>query len=165
MNYNYKIKTKEEIAKIVITLRETNPNIRIVTTNGAFDIIHAGHIRTLQKAKSFGDVLIVGLNSDSSVREYKSSLRPIIPQLERAEMLAAFEVVNYVVIFEETNPIELLKLIKPNFHVKSKAGYKGFEKEIIESNGGQIILLDDIPGFSTTKLIEKIKEVLDSEKS
>jgi rfaE bifunctional protein nucleotidyltransferase chain/domain len=165
MNYNFKIKTKEEIARIVTILRETNQNIQIVTTNGAFDLIHAGHVRTLQKAKSFGEVLIVGLNSDSSIKAYKSPLRPIIPQLERAEMLAALEVVNYVVIFDETNPIELLKLIKPNFHVKSKAGYKGFEGEVVESNGGRIILLEDIPGFSTTNLIQRIKEVLDSEKS
>lgn len=162
---NSKIKSREEVSEIIRDCREKNPNIKVVTTNGAFDIIHAGHVRTLQKAKSYGDILIVGLNSDKSIRQYKSPLRPIVPEKERAEMLSALEVVNYVVIFDETNPIELLRIIKPDFHVKSKSGYKGLEKDAVESNGGKIILLEDIPGFSTTNLIQRIKEVLESEKN
>lgn len=162
---NSKIKTREEISIIIEKIRKENPSLKTVTTNGAFDVIHSGHVRTLQKAKSYGDILIVGLNSDKSIKNYKSPLRPIIPQQERAEMLSALEVVNYIVIFDETNPIELLRAIKPNFHIKSKSGYKGLEKDAVESNGGKIILLDDIPGFSTTNLIQRIKEVLESEKS
>jgi len=165
MNNYSKIKDREELSEIVDNYRKCNKGIKIVTTNGAFDLIHSGHVRTLQKAKSYGDILIVGLNSDKSIKNYKSPLRPIIPQYERAEMLSALEVVDYVVIFDETNPIEFLKAIKPDFHIKSKSGYKGLEKDVVESNGGKIILLDDIPGFSTTNLIQRIKEVLESEKS
>ena len=132
---------------------------KIVTTNGAFDIIHAGHIQTLEKAKSYGDILIVGLNSDSSIKRYKSPLRPIIPQKERAEMLAALSVVDYVSIFEENDPREFIKAVKPNFHVKSRLGFKGIEKEVVEENGGKIVLIDDMPGLSTTDIINKIIKI------
>lgn len=130
--------------------------VKIVTTNGAFDLIHAGHVRTLKKAKTYGDILIVGLNSDSSVKRYKSPLRPIISQKERAEMLASLEIVDYVSIFDEDDPREFIKLVKPDFHVKSKSGFKGIETEVVETNGGKIILLDDIPGLSTSNIIKKI---------
>jgi len=150
-----KIKTWSEIEEIVKRLRKENPNIKIVTTNGAFDILHIGHIRSLKEAKSYGDVLIVGLNSDSSIKAYKSPNRPIINQEERAEMLSFLEIVDYVVIFHELDPRKLLDVIKPDFHVKSKAGYKGIEKDVVEKNGGKIILTDtDI--FSTSEIIERI---------
>ena len=154
-----KIKTGIEIKEIVENLREKNPEIKIVTTNGAFDILHSGHAQSLEQAKSYGDILIVGLNSDSSIKRYKSSDRPIIPQKERAIMLSALNAVDYVVIFEETDPRELLKLIKPDFHIKSKKGFKGIEKEAVESNGGKIILIDDVPGISTTDIIKKILDI------
>lgn len=150
-----KIKTKKEIGIICNNLRKEKKII--VTTNGAFDILHVGHVRSLKKAKSFGDVLIVGLNSDSSIRRYKSLDRPIIPQEDRAEMLASLECVDYVVIFDELDPRKFLQAVKPNFHVKSKLGFKGIERGVVESNGGKIILLEDIPGISTTDLIKKIK--------
>ena len=158
-----KIKTKDEIKDIVIKLRKKNPNIKIVTTNGAFDIIHTGHIKSLEQAKSYGDIVIVGLNSDNSIKRYKSALRPIIPEKDRAKMLASLQVVDYVVIFEEDDPRELLKLIKPDFHVKSKTGFKGIEKETVESNGGKIILIDDVPGLSTTDILKKIKSIIRAE--
>jgi rfaE bifunctional protein nucleotidyltransferase chain/domain len=161
--YERKIKNRYDISKIVQELRSQKPDIMIVTTNGAFDILHSGHVTSLEQAKSYGDVLIVGLNSDNSIRHYKSPHRPIIPQKERATMLASLEVVDYVTIFEETDPCELLKVIKPNYHVKSRSGYKGIEKEVVEQNGGEIILLEDLPGLSTTNIIEKIREILNHE--
>jgi D-beta-D-heptose 7-phosphate kinase/D-beta-D-heptose 1-phosphate adenosyltransferase len=156
LNLDKKIKTKEEIKKLVETMRIENSEIKIVTTNGAFDILHSGHIRSLELAKSYGDILIVGLNSDASVKRYKSPLRPIIPQKERAQMLAALECVNYVVIFDEDDPRNLLEAIKPTFHVKSKTGFKGIEREVVESSGGKIILVEDIAGISTSEIIAKI---------
>src|SRR6516164_8663910 len=91
---------------------------RIVTTNGCFDILHVGHIRTLNAAKALGDVLIVGLNSDKSVQKLKGPKRPIVPEADRAEILANLNAVDYVTIFPEDTPVELLKLIKPDVHVK-----------------------------------------------
>lgn len=158
-----KIKTREEIKEIVEKLRKENPKIKIVTTNGAFDVLHSGHVYTLETAKAYGNILIVGLNSDSSIKQYKSESRPIIPQEERAKLLSALQCVDYVVIFEETDPRALLEVIKPDFHVKSKSGFKGLETEIVVKNNGKIILLEDIPGFSTTNLINKIKEILEKE--
>jgi len=154
-----KIKSRKEIQSIVAQLRQKNPKIRIATTNGAFDLMHSGHLHSLYTAKSYGDILIVGLNSDKSIRSYKSSDRPIIPQEERAKMLSALEKIDYVVIFDEDDPRELLRVIKPNFHVKSKAGFKGIERDVVESNGGKIILLEDISSFSTTDIIRKIKSL------
>ncbi|GAG14983.1 unnamed protein product, partial [marine sediment metagenome] len=97
-----KIKTFEEIKEIAPKLKSEGK--KIVTTNGSFDLLHIGHVKSLQKAKEYGDILIVGLNSDSSIKQYKSKDRPIVGQKERAEMLAALECVDYVVIFDETDP-------------------------------------------------------------
>ncbi len=165
--FEEKIKTRSEIQEIVSGLRAKNPGMKIVTSNGCFDIIHAGHAYSLAKAKSYGDVLIVGLNSDDSVRKYKSSdKRPIIPQQQRAQMLAALESVDYVVIFDETDSRALLSVIKPDFHVKSKSGFvarPGFvdcnERGVVESNGGEIVAIDDIPGISTTEIVKRMKEL------
>jgi len=154
-----KIKSLVEIQEVISSLKKDKPLIKIVTTNGAFDIVHSAHIKSLTQAKSFGDVLIVGLNSDSSIKKYKSELRPIIPQKDRAEMLANLEMVDYVVIFDEEEPSALLRAIKPNYHVKSKSGYKGLEKDAVEYNGGKIILLEDVPGISTSQIINKIIDI------
>lgn len=158
---NPKIKTVKEIQEIVETLRRKNPNITIVTTNGAFDILHAGHAKSFVEAKSHGDVLIVGVNSDASIKRYKSPHRPIIPEQDRAEMIAALQVVDYVVIFDEDDPRNLLDVIKPNKHIKSKAGFTGIEKETVEKHGGKIILIEDIPGISTSQIIKKIRALPD----
>jgi rfaE bifunctional protein nucleotidyltransferase chain/domain len=161
-----KIKTLEQIEKIVGSLREENPLTKIVTTNGCFDLVHSAHVHTFERAKSFGDVLIVGLNSDKSVRAYKSPERPIVSQQQRSEMLAGLESVDYVVIFEETDPRNLLEIIKPDFHVKSVSGFKaspgfidGVERSTVERNGGQVKLIEDINGVSTTDIIKKIKNL------
>jgi len=125
----------------------------IATTNGAFDILHRGHIYTFLEAAKRGN-LIVGINSDESVRRYKGNDRPINNQYDRAYMVAALDFVAYATIFEEDNPIELLSIIKPDFHVKSKSGFKGLEREVVETNGGDIVLLEDIEGYSTTNILQ-----------
>lgn len=163
MEAKNKIKTKEEIKEIIKLLRKNNPKIKIVTTNGAFDIIHIGHIKSINESKKYGDILIIGLNSDKSIKKYKSKDRPIIPENERAEILANLEKVDYVVLFDEPDPRNLLEVIKPNFHVKSESGFKGIEREIVEKNGGNIILIKDVSSHSTTKIINELKEFLSKE--
>ena len=147
-----------QLGKVISNYRKLNPQNKIVTTNGAFDIMHSGHAKSLEMAKSYGDLLIVGLNSDSSIKKYKSIDRPIIPQSERAIMLASLESVDYVVIFDETDPIKFLEMVKPDFHVKSKSGYKGIEGPTVEKYG-KVVLIGDIEGISTTEIINKILEI------
>ena len=151
-----KIKTSEELRKIVENLKKQNKII--VTTNGVFDILHLGHIKYLEKAKKLGDVLIVAVNSDSSVKQIKGPRRPINNQKARAEVLSALGFVDHIVIFNETVPIKILSEIKPNIHVKG-GDYKIekiIEKGIVEKNNGKIVLIPEIKGYSTTDLINKI---------
>lgn len=132
----------------------------VVTTNGCFDVLHLGHLRYLQAARQLGDLLVVAVNSDSSVRELKGENRPLVPEDERAEMLAGLECVDYVVIFPESTPIELLAELKPSIHVKG-GDYKLeqlVEREVVEENGGKVIVGLNVPGKSTTNLIEVICE-------
>ncbi len=148
------IKTASEIAALSKTLRE-NGN-KIVFTNGCFDLLHIGHIKYLESAKKFGDVLIVGINSDESVSTLKGSSRPINPQHDRAYLLGALEIIDYVVIFDEETPYNLIQAIKPHVLVKG-SDYK--DKEII---GKDIVddlkLIEFVNGKSTTHIINKIKQ-------
>jgi len=128
----------------------------IVTTNGAFDIIHKGHIYLLTEAKKKGNILIVGLNSDKSIKKYKSITRPINCQEDRAIVLSALECVDYITIFDEPDPLNFLRAIEPHLHVKSRKGYKGLEKEVIDEN--KIHLIRDVPGYSSTMLLKKLYE-------
>ena len=130
----------------------------IVTTNGCFDILHVGHVRYLKKAKSFGDVLVVALNSDSSTRALKGPTRPINTQDDRAEILASLECVDIVVIFDETSPENLLVEIAPDVHTKG-ADYSIEtlpEAKAIMNAGGRIEFIDFVEGKSTTNVISKI---------
>lgn len=154
--FTNKIKSRDELKQILGELRKSNKDIKIVTTNGSFDLLHSGHVKSLLEAKKHGDILIVGLNSDSSIKQYKSKERPIIPQQERANMLAALECVDFVTIFDETVPNNFLLAIKPNIHIKSKTGYTGAEKEALAKIGAKLVLIDDIPGLSTSEIINKI---------
>ena len=134
---------------------------KIVFTNGCFDIIHAGHVRYLKKAKSLGDILVVGLNSDSSVVSIKGPARPIVPQNERAEVLSALSSVDYVVIFNEQTPIKLIEAIRPDILAK---GADWAAKEIagagvIKKNGGRIRRITLVKGRSTTNIIKRILEL------
>ena len=154
MTTAHKIVTLPELEVIVHELK--NQGKKIVTTNGAFDLLHVGHVQALEASKTYGDVLIVGLNSDTSIKQYKSELRPIIPETERAEMLAALACVDYVTIFNETDPKMFLELVKPDVHTKG-GDYdpeKLLEYDVITRNGGKVIKTDSIK--STTGIIEKI---------
>lgn len=148
------IKTFGEIEKLAKKFHETGK--KIVFTNGCFDILHVGHVKYLQEARSFGDVLILGLNADSSVRKLKGPSRPINNQEDRAYILASLESVDYVVIFEEETPYDLIKLIKP--HVLVKGGdYVG--KEVVGQDiADELKLVQFVDGKSTTNTIKRIQE-------
>ena len=151
-----KIKTREELKLTIDEARRQGK--KIVTTNGCFDILHVGHLRYLQQAKEQGDILIVAINSDESVRAIKGDKRPLVPEDERAEVLAALECVDYVMIFPELDPIQFLHDLRPDIHVKG-GDYKldqVIERETVESLGGEMRLIPGAPGKSTTNLIERI---------
>lgn len=155
---NQKIYPRNELASR-LQQAKADGNV-VVTTNGCFDVLHLGHLRYLQAARQLGDLLVVAINSDSSVRELKGENRPLVPEDERAEMLAGLECVDYVVIFSESTPIELLAELKPSIHVKG-GDYKLeqlIEREVVEKNGGKVIVGLNVPGKSTTNLIEVICE-------
>ena len=131
----------------------------VVSTNGCFDILHTGHVRILKQARAHGDLLVVGLNSDESVRRLKGAERPINCQEDRAEILASLECVDYVTIFTEDTPVEFLKVLKPKTHIKG-GDYSPedlAEKPVIESWGGKLLLIDLVPDKSTTRLVDKIR--------
>jgi len=132
---------------------------KVVSTNGCFDILHVGHSRILAESKALGDVLVVGLNSDSSVSKLKGPSRPINKQDDRAELLAALSAVDYVTIFDEDTPVEFLKELKPNIHVKG-ADYKPEdlqETPVVRSFGGEVVILQLVPGRSTSNVVSKIQ--------
>jgi len=155
---NQKIYHLSELASI-LQQAKSDGNV-VVTTNGCFDVLHLGHLRYLQAARQLGDLLVVAINSDSSVRQLKGENRPLVPEEERAEMLAGLGCVDYVVIFPELTPISLLSELKPSIHVKG-GDYKLeqlIEKDVVEANGGKVIVGLNVPGKSTTNLIEVICE-------
>lgn len=134
-------------------------NKRIVFTNGCFDIIHLGHIDYLSKARDLGDILLIGLNTDNSVKRLKGSNRPIINQLERSVLLASLLFVDGVILFDEDTPYNLINKIKPHILVKG-SDYKKEDivgADIIEKTGGEIITIDFLEGYSTTSILNKIK--------
>ena len=149
------IKTINEISSLCRDLRFKGK--KIIFTNGCFDIIHSGHIQYLEKAKEYGDILVLGLNSDNSISEIKGENRPINNQTDRAYIIAALESVDYVVIFDENTPYELIKAVKPHILVKG-ADYKN--KEVIGHDlVKEVKLVDFVEGKSSTKTIEKIKKI------
>lgn len=132
----------------------------VVFTNGCFDILHVGHLRYLQEAKRRGDILIVGVNSDASVKRLKGKDRPINSEKDRAEMLCGLESVDYTVLFEEDTPVALLEELKPSIHVKG-GDYKKEdlpETEIVEKHGGEVRILSFVEGKSTTNIVNKIQK-------
>lgn len=154
-----KIIEREKLKKIIEELKKEGK--RVVFTNGCFDIIHLGHIRYLREAKKEGDVLIVGLNSDKSVRMIKGGKRPLMSQEERAEILAALEMVDFVVLFDEPVPDELIKIIRPDIHIKG-GDYSSPEElpeaELVRSLGGKVVIAQGVEGKSTTNIIRTILE-------
>ncbi len=151
-----KIKRREDLQRIVEDLK-TNGK-RIVFTNGCFDLLHIGHIRYLEESKSFGDILVVGLNGDRSVRNLKGPHRPILPEEERAEILSSLECVNYVTIFDEPTPMELISFLQPHVLVKGGDWTKETTvgREVVERSGGEVVILPFVDGSSTSSLIETI---------
>ncbi len=138
---------------------------RVVTTNGCFDLLHLGHIEYLTEARALGDVLLVGVNSDASVKRLKGPSRPLNSELVRARQLASLECVDYVVIFEQATPEELIRLVKPAIHAKG-GDYRVEdlpERHVVREGGGEIRVLSLVPGYSTTSLIEKLKLLPDEE--
>jgi len=147
--------------KVLISIREKLKveHKKVVFTNGCFDFIHSGHIHYLKEARSFGDILVVGVNSDNSIRRIKGNSRPINNQDARALVLSSLEMVDYVVLFDEDTPYELIKAILPDILVKG-GDYKIEDivgRDIVEGNGGRVECVSYIEGFSTTSIIEKIK--------
>jgi D-beta-D-heptose 7-phosphate kinase/D-beta-D-heptose 1-phosphate adenosyltransferase len=144
--------TRRELAPLAAALRAKGK--RIVTINGSFDLLHAGHLHILREASRQGDVLIVGLNSDASVRSYKGPNRPVVPEAQRAEMLLALRAVDYVHIFNEPVPMSFLEEVKPDVHVNGgEYGEDCIEAGVIKRYGGRILIVDRIPGFSTSQLV------------
>ena len=134
---------------------------RVVFTNGHFDLLHTGHVRYLQQARELGDVLIVGLNSDESTRRLKGEKRPIVPQGERAELLAALACVDYVVVFQETTAERLVGLLRPDVYVKGgdwspEAGRQPPEARVVAGYGGEVRFLPYVDGRSTTDVVQTI---------
>ena len=152
-----KILDWEDVQRERDKLREQG--LSLVFTNGCFDLLHAGHVEYLQFARNQGDRLLVGLNSDASVRRGKGSTRPVVPQRERAYVLAALECVDYVVVFEQDEPAELIARIVPDVLVKGEdwAHYVS-GREVVESHGGRVVLAKMVEGWSTTDIIAKIKQ-------
>src|ERR1700737_4830071 len=132
----------------------------VVFTNGCFDLLHPGHIRSLEHARSLGDVLIVGLNSDASVRQLKGEGRPVIAERERAEILAALESVDAVVIFDDLTPREVIAGLLPDVLVKGGdwPGDQIVGREEVEAAGGRVISIPVVPGYSTTEILKKIRD-------
>ncbi len=150
----HRIKEQKELAKSLKRLRREGR--RIVFTNGCFDILHLGHVKYLEKAKSFGDVLVVGVNSDASVKRLKGESRPVNPEFDRAYLLAALDAVDFVTIFDEDTPYELIKVIEPDILVKG-GDYEG--KEVVGSDiAKEVRLVDFIEGRSTSGIIENINK-------
>lgn len=160
---NEKIKTQAEILKIVKLARKSGK--KVVTFNGSFDILHAGHAKSFCEAKSKGDLLIVFVNSDKSVKSYKGPNRPIIPEKHRAELVAAISAVDYVALFNESDPRKVLSRVRPDVHCNgAEWGKNCIESGVVKAGGGTIHILKQYPGISTSKIIGKILAAYTNEK-
>ncbi len=154
------VKLKIISLESVKDILKLNKNKKVVFTNGCFDIIHRGHIEYLALAASYGDILIVGVNSDKSVRKLKGKNRPLQDECSRSTILAALQFVTYVVIFDEDTPYKLISEIKPNILIKGsdykKEDIVGYD--IVTKNAGEVLTIDFIDGYSTTSIINKLIE-------
>jgi len=148
---------KDELAQIVAQLRQAKKTI--IATNGCFDILHVGHLWLLNQAKALGDILIVGINSDRSVRELKGLERPIVNEKDRAQVIANLKAVDYVSVFDEANAVELLKILQPDIYVKGgDYNLKNLpEADPVLRKGGKVHFIEFMPRKSSTSLIDKIK--------
>jgi rfaE bifunctional protein nucleotidyltransferase chain/domain len=160
-----KLRTLDELAALRKQWREQGR--KVVWTNGVFDLLHAGHVRSLRDAKALGDVLVVGINSDLSTKEIKGPTRPLMTENDRAEVLAALEMVDYVVIFGEREPSAVLARLQPDIHCKGEEYANGNrpvpERSVVEGYGGEIRFLPVYSGRSTTGLVEKLRAAKEHE--
>jgi len=151
-----KIIVPDQLERKILELK--SQGLKIATLNGSFDLLHAGHLYIIHQASLQGDKLVVALNSDASIQKYKSKSRPIITLKHRLEMMAALEFVDYVTWFEETDPCELLSIIRPDVHVNgAEYGANCIEAETVIKHGGRIHIVDRIPLLSTSEVIQKIR--------
>jgi len=153
-----KFKTVDELSAISAQARKAGRVV--VFTNGCFDLVHRGHIHMLRQAKALGEILIVGINSDVSVKSIKGRERPITPEVDRIELIAALEMVAYVVAYDEPDPYRVIAAIQPNVLVKGGdwSADKIVGADVVEQNGGRVAVIPFLPGFSTTQIIERIKK-------
>lgn len=159
--YHQKAVHPDQLSALVADLRRQGQTI--ATINGSFDLLHAGHLHILHAASTYCDNLIVALNSDASIRQYKSPDRPIVDLDNRMQMIAALECVDYVTCFEELDPRKLLSTICPDVHINgAEYGKECIEAATVESGGGRIEIVDLVPGLSTSDLITKIQRLCDS---
>jgi len=153
-----KLKPLEIIKSEIQALQQQGK--KAVFTNGCFDILHAGHVNIFQQARNMGDVLVVAVNSDLSIKKIKGEKRPVVPQAQRMQVLAALEAIDYVVIFEDENPLQIIKELQPDILVKG--GDWPIEtiigREIVEKKGGKILSIPLMEGISTTNIIEEVKK-------
>jgi D-beta-D-heptose 7-phosphate kinase/D-beta-D-heptose 1-phosphate adenosyltransferase len=155
MRYPDKIVGAEALTGIVATARDANQ--RVVFTNGCFDLLHVGHVRSLATARAAGDLLVVGLNSDASVQRLKGPSRPLVAEDARAEVLAALESVSYVTVFDDDTPAQLIALVQPDVLVKGGdwAPQDVVGREVVEKRGGRVLIVPLADGFSTTDLLAR----------
>lgn len=151
-----KIKKKEQLKTILSEHKRAGK--KIAFTNGCFDILHVGHVRYLAAAKSLADILVVAVNSDRSVKEIKGDKKPIVPEDERTQVLAALESVDYVVIFDEPDPYELISFLSPDILIKGADwGHEEIiGRDLVEKRGGKVVRIELIEGASTTNIVDKI---------
>jgi rfaE bifunctional protein nucleotidyltransferase chain/domain len=152
------IVTREELGPLGEALRRDRK--RVVFTNGCFDVLHVGHLRYLQQARALGDVLVVGVNTDEGVRRLKGPTRPVVPEAERAELLAGLACVDYVTLFGEPLPNDTLAALRPDFHVKG-GDYDAEslpETPLVRSFGGEVVIMPLVEGRSTTNVVRRILE-------
>jgi len=157
-------KSKDKVVTLADAIERVNAlqneGRSVVTANGSFDIMHAGHVAFLEAARAEGDVLVVGINSDASVKAYKSPLRPVIGEVDRARMVAALECVDLVFLFDDTDPREWLRQVGPDIHVNgAEYGADCIERDVVEQGGGRISLVEAVAGLSTSNIIRRIVEL------
>lgn len=152
-------KILDKAAIVQERLRLRGEGKRLVFTNGCFDLLHRGHVQTLRGAKDCGDILIVAVNTDRSVRAIKGTRRPVLTETDRAELIAAMEMVDYVILFDEVEPTKLIELLEPD--VLAKGGDWSVDKivgsDIVQKYGGKVAVIPYLPGSSTSEIIDRIR--------
>jgi rfaE bifunctional protein nucleotidyltransferase chain/domain len=157
LDVSAKLKNIDEL-KTIVAAAQAKGQV-VVFTNGCFDLLHRGHVHLLRQAKALGDMLIVAINSDTSVKAIKGPARPILPEADRLELIAAMEMVDYVVLFKEPDPYNTIAALRPKVLVKGGdwTSEEIIGSDIVRGDGGKIVVLPYLKGFSTTEIIEKVR--------